>query len=132
MRGVVKSFGVLTILVAAISAGAQESARVNVPFAFAADGKSLPAGQYRFSVNSPGTIVTLSGEGHTVFLSALPGGPFPNQQSFVRFQQSGSEWSLRELAIHGIGERVPSKRNKRLIAGVPVRPVGPSTAGGEN
>ena len=132
MRSVVKSLGIMAILLAAISAGAQESARVNVPFAFTANGKTMAAGQYRLSINEAATIVTLSGEGHTVFLSALPGDLSPNHPNFARFQQSGSEWLLRELAIGGVGQRVPSKRSKPLIAGVPVVPEGQTAAGGEN
>lgn len=132
MRSVVKSLGILAILLAAISAGAQESALINVPFAFAANGKTLPAGQYRMSINEAGTIVTLSGEGHTIFLSPLPGALSPNDPNFARFQQSGSEWLLRELAIGGVGQRVPSKRNKQLVAGLPVHPETQTAAGGEN
>jgi hypothetical protein len=99
MRSVIRSFAALAVVLAAISANAQHSIRVSVPFAFAAAEQILPAGDYRLSHNESGDLVTLSGqELKTTLLLTAAGDRFQDGRSVLRFERHGNEWSLQEIA----------------------------------
>jgi len=62
MKNVIRSFGALAIVLAAISASAQPSTQVTVPFAFAAAGTTFPAGDYRVWLAESNDVVNLRGQ----------------------------------------------------------------------
>src|SRR6266571_6556085 len=119
MRNVIRSFGALAVVLASISAHAQHSTRVSIPFAFAAAGHILPAGDYRVSQSESSDLVTLSGqELKTTMLLTAPGGErFQDGRSVLRFQRYGDEWSLQEIAFDGTIRLLPSAKKRKPIAG---------------
>jgi len=118
MRNVIRSFAALAVVLAAISANAQHSIRVSVPFAFAAAGRILPAGDYRLSHSESGDLVTLSGQDlKTTLLLTAPGNRFQDERSVLRFERHGDELSLQEIAFDGTIRRLLSAKKKKPIAG---------------
>jgi hypothetical protein len=118
MRNVIRSFGTLAVLLAAISASAQTSTRVRVPFAFAAAGQTLPAGDYRVSLNESTDLVSLRGpDRSSIFFLTIPDNRFQDERRVLRFRRYGNEWSLQEIALDGMTHRLPSAKTKnKLIA----------------
>ncbi len=118
MRNVIRSFGTLAVLLAAISSSAQTSTRVSVPFAFAAAGQMLPAGGYRVSLNQSPDLVTLRGPGRSsIFFLTILDNRFQDERRVLRFRRYGNEWSLQEIALDGMTHRLPSAKTKnKLIA----------------
>ena len=118
MRNVIRSFGTLAVLLAAVSASAQTSTRVSVPFAFAAAGQILPAGDYRVSLNQSTDLVTLSGpDRSSIFFLTIPDNSLQDERRVLRFRRYGNEWSLLEIALEGMTHRLRSATMKnKLIA----------------
>jgi len=119
MKNIIRSLGALAVVLAAISASAQHSIQVTVPFAFAAAGRVLPAGDYRVSLSQSGEIASLRGQDlKTLFLLTAPGDRFQDERSVLRFQRDGNEWSLQGVVIDGLIHPVPLGKAKReMIAG---------------
>ena len=114
MKNIIRSFGALAIALAAISARAQPSTQVTVPFAFAAAGQMFPAGDYRLSFDTSNAVVSLRGEDlRTIFLMTAPGASVPDDRRVLRFQHDGDDWSLQGIAFDGIIRRVPMAKMKR-------------------
>jgi len=63
MQNIAKFIGALALMLAAMSANAQRSTQVTVPFEFAAAARILPPGDYRVSFNASSELVTLRGAG---------------------------------------------------------------------
>ena len=115
MKNVIKSFGALALVLAAISASAQPSTQVSVPFAFAAAGQIFPAGDYRVSLDESNDVVTLRGQDlKTIFLLTAPGDSVPDDRRVLRFQHDGDDWSLQGIAFDGIIRRVPMAKMKGI------------------
>jgi len=113
MKNVIRSFGALALALAAISASAQPSTQVSVPFAFAAAGKIFPAGDYRVSLDESNDVVSLRGEDlKTIFLMTAPGESVPDDRRVLRFQHNGDDWSLQGIAFDGTIRRVPLAKIK--------------------
>ena len=119
MKNIIRSFGALAVVLAAISASAQPSTQVSVPFAFAAAGQMFPAGDYRVSLDESNQIVSLRGQDlKTIFLLTAPGDRFQDERSVLRFQHDGNEWSLQGVVIDGLIHPVPlGKAKRQMIAG---------------
>jgi hypothetical protein len=61
MKTILRNFGAVAVVLAAIAANARERANITVPFAFNAAGMTMPAGQYRISFNETSNLITLLG-----------------------------------------------------------------------
>jgi hypothetical protein len=114
MRNVIRTLGILALAVAGITAHARASdfVQATVPFAFRASGQALPAGDYRFSLNHSGDLVTISGHNlSTTMLLTTPGDQLHNDRSFLRFERYGDEWLLHQISFAGMEQQVGSSRN---------------------
>jgi hypothetical protein len=115
-----RNFAGLAMLLTAIAATGQLShqSRVNVPFAFMAAGRSLPAGDYRVDMDLTRALVTLSAYNSKpiMFLTVRAWQP-QNAQSYLRFRRYGERWFLQEVAVDGLAQEVPvGKIEKQFIA----------------
>jgi len=111
MRDVIRSLGILAPLLAVISAPVQASnlIQANVPFAFQAAGKALPAGDYRFSLDQKTGFVTISGDKlFAAILLSVPSDQVHNQRTFLRFQRHGDQWLLRDISFAETAQQVGS------------------------
>jgi len=113
MRNIVKLLGVLSLMLAAISANAQHTTQVTVPFEFAAAGRILPAGDYRVTFNESSAIVTLRGpDMNSIVLMTAPGDRFNDERNVLRFQSHGDEWSLRQVVFAGSARVLLAPKSK--------------------
>src|SRR5271165_4006550 len=81
------------LLALALSLSAETSLiNVNVPFAFVAGGKTLPAGQYTIGEPSNGGILLIRGNqpNATALVLAVNAGPSSNNHAGVTFNRRGS------------------------------------------
>ena len=85
-----------------------EVVNVQVPFAFVAGGKSLPAGDYRVDKGQGSGILTIQdGSGNSsAFLTMLAEGRARNDSAAVVFERHGSEMFLAAVRVHGDHIRV--------------------------
>jgi hypothetical protein len=114
MKSILRALGALAVLLAAISASAQNSMKVTVPFEFAAAGLALPAGDYRVSLNSTNGVMTLRGyDLNSVTMLTAASTSVQDQKSVLRFYRDGSGWSLREVELNGTINTVPSGKNRK-------------------
>src|SRR5215467_3860968 len=88
MKTILKHFGVLAVLLSAMAAHAQyqDQAKVNVPFAFNAAGRTLPAGEYRVKFDERAKLVTLTGEEGTVALLSSYADAQSDPRTFLQFK----------------------------------------------
>jgi hypothetical protein len=97
-------FGGLLALAMSLSA---ETAliNVNVPFAFVAGGKTMPAGQYTIGEPSSGGILLIRGNqpNATALVLAVNAGPSSNNHAGVTFSRRGSRG--RQLLAGGSGTK---------------------------
>jgi hypothetical protein len=114
MKNVIRTFGVFALALAAVSASAQPSTQVSVPFAFAAAGQVFPAGDYRLSLNESNNVVTLTGQDlKTIFLLTVPGDHVQGDRRVLRFLHDGDDWSLQGIAFDGTVRRFHLAKMKR-------------------
>ena len=106
------TFGVVSI---APILSASTDLRVNVPFGFVAGHSTLPAGQYRISIDDSKHLIFIKGSGTnpSVFLLTQPTeAPTAREDSKVVFIRRGDEYSLSGLWVAGekSGQEVPQAR----------------------
>lgn len=107
MKTIVRNFGVLAVVMAAIAVSAQERARITVPFAFSAAGMTLPAGQYRVSLDESSNLITLSGENRRdVFVLSTSTNEVNDTRTFLQFAYVGSQYILQQVAISGTAQYI--------------------------
>ncbi len=110
----------LTVILTAITGAARaaQEASVNVPFAFMAAGKLLPAGDYRFAIDRMRDMVSISSQGQRVgVLVTGRGEPVKENRSYLRFRRHGNEWFLQDVAVAGETEYVlPGRAEKEATA----------------
>lgn len=100
--------------------------RVNIPFEFQVEGRTLAAGTYYVTVGSVYRRMDLrSDDGHTLFLMGNPTGRTPGNMSEMVFHKYGNTYFLHEIVSRRqpFGMVVPaSKAEKAMtnIAGMPV------------
>ena len=122
MQAVMKTFGCLVLILAGISANAQNphEIKVNVPFAFTAAGKDLPPGEYDLFLNPLKTVVTLRGENSTaLFLMSASSNLTQDERSFVRFYSDGEHYTLQDVSFVGVEQRVVSAHVNKLLTAEP-------------
>ena len=117
MKNMIKSFIGLLLAVAATSAVAQNSIQVKVPFAFSAAQQTLPAGDYRLTLDRATDRLMLRGEGSGVILFVTPSVDLQDRRSFLRFQRFGNEWILTAAAFSGSTQELSTENvEKRILA----------------
>ena len=137
MRSLFKSFTILVVALAGVSANAQNlhELKVDVPFSFTAAGEIHPPGEYHFLFNPMNAVVSVSGENSpAVFLMTAPSDSSQDGRSFLRFYAYGSSRVLTSVSFRGSVRRLTSGHSPRtLIAGrsveeetIRVRPASPS------
>lgn len=94
---------------------AATNVEVNVPFGFVAGHSTLPAGQYRISIDDNRHLIFIKGIGTnpSVFLLTQPTeAPTVREDSKVVFTRRGDEYSLSGLWVAGekSGQEVPQAR----------------------
>jgi hypothetical protein len=106
----IKALGVASVfvLLAVVSAYGQTTVRANIPFAFAAAGKTLPAGQYDFVRDTSDEVIKVAGpvKGPTVqamVITRLAGGMHTTpQDAHIVFDKVGEKYFLSEVWIPGV------------------------------
>lgn len=116
MKTILRNFGVLAVVMAAIAVSAQERARITVPFAFNAAGLSMPSGEYRVAFDAGNKMVTLSGAGKVIVLAATYDFELNDPRTYLRFEHVGDQFLLQQVAIAGEAQQISDKAAKKLIA----------------
>ena len=110
------------VALAASSAVAQNSIQVKVPFAFSAAEQTLPAGDYRVTLDREVKRVTLRTEGSGAMLFATPSVDIHNGRSFLRFQRFGNDWVLTTAAFSGSTQELFTERLEKTFLARQNRP----------
>jgi hypothetical protein len=103
---VLLSLGLFLLLAVSSVFGLQSSIKTNVEFSFTVGGKVLPAGEYQFQRNDPGTAFRVQGAGKngvTVLIVTRLGGEMhatPKDAHLV-FDKVGETYLLSEIWIPG-------------------------------
>ena len=113
MKNIVKSFMTFLLALAATSAVAQNAIQVKVPFAFSAAEQTLPAGDYRVTLDRAVGRVTLRGENTGAILFVTPAVDLQDRRSFLRFQHFGNDWVLTTAAFSGSTQELVTEKVKR-------------------
>jgi hypothetical protein len=107
MKTILRNFGAVAVVLAAIAVSAQERASITVPFAFNAAGMKLPAGQYRVSFNETSNLITLSGDNrHDVFVLSTSTNEVKDARTFLQFAYVGNQYILQQVAISGTAQYI--------------------------
>ncbi len=120
-RKAIRSAAMVAAVALALPAFGQTArARVEVPFAFEAGGRMMPAGEYSFERQSGSwqlTVREASGKQSTVL--ATPGKSEANPiESKVIFERSGGSYRLAEVQLAGAayGMRIPGWNKAVMVA----------------
>jgi len=117
MKNMVKSFIGFLVALAATSAVAQNAIQVKVPFAFSAAQQTLPAGNYRVTLDRAVDRVTLRGEDTGAIFFVTPSVDLKDRRSFLRFQRFGNDWVLTTAAFSGSTQQLSTKKvEERFLA----------------
>jgi len=117
MKNKVKSFVGFVVVLAATSAIAQNAIQVKVPFAFSAAEQTLPAGDYRVTLDRAVDRVTLRGENTGAIFFVTPAVDLKDSRSFLRFQRFGNDWVLTTAAFSGSTQELSTEKvEKRFLA----------------
>jgi hypothetical protein len=117
MKNIARSFIGFLVALAAISAVAQNAIQVKVPFAFAAAEQTLPAGDYRVTLDRAVDRVTLRGENTGAIFFVTPSLDLKDGRSFLRFQRFGNDWVLTTAAFSGSTQELSTQKiEKRFLA----------------
>jgi hypothetical protein len=95
------------VLLAVVSAYGQTTASAKIPFAFAAAGKTLPAGQYNFIPDNNDQAIKVEGPKGAgvivVVFTRLAGGMHTTpQDAHIVFDKVGEKYFLSEIWIPGV------------------------------
>jgi hypothetical protein len=117
MKNIARSFIGFLVALAATSAVAQNEIQVKVPFAFSAAQRTLPAGDYRVTLDRAVERVTLRGENTGAILFVTPAVELKDDRSFLRFQRFGNDWVLTTAAFSGSTQELSTdKVERRFLA----------------
>jgi len=118
-------FGLLALILAGISANAQNihEIKVNIPFTFTAAGRELPPGEYHLVYNPYNSVVVLRGENSpSLFLMSAPSNPTEDERSFLRFYSDGEYRTLQDIAITGAVRSFAFSHVNKAGSAAPGRP----------
>jgi len=106
---------------AAVNASAQNSAHVNVPFAFVANHQSVPAGYYQVlaSDTSLTLIDTNTGKAQAILVVRHEAGPAIESKGMLTFKTSGGRHILTEAQFAGSSthsELLAQPKQERQVA----------------
>jgi hypothetical protein len=106
---------------AAVSASAQQKAKITVPFAFVANQVSLPAGHYEvLAANSHVILISLeSNKEPTMLLTMNDQGSVIDALGSMKFRRAGNRYILTEIRFAGSSNRrqlLRQPKQERLIA----------------
>ena len=135
MKNKVRSFIGFVVVLAATSAVAQNAIQVKVPFAFSAAQQTLPAGDYRVTLDRAVDRVTVRGENTGAIFFVTPAVDLKDSRSFLRFQRFGNDWvlitatfsgSTQELSTEKVEKRFLAQQNlteRKAMVEIPMQPV---------
>jgi len=135
MKNIARSFIGFLVALAATSAVAQNEIQVKVPFAFSAAQRTLPAGDYRVTLDRAVERVTLRGENTGAILFVTPAVELKDDRSFLRFQRFGNDWvltttafsgSTQDLSIEKVRKKFLAEQNladQKAMVEIPTQPV---------
>ena len=107
------------MLLAAVSASAQVSARIkaDVPFPYMAAEKNWAPGTYKLDINALTSSVTLYSPASGAMFLTHPGRQTHEGRCFLRFQRYGDRWVLEDITVDGVAHDVNlGKLERELIA----------------
>jgi hypothetical protein len=117
MKQLIRNLIQIALLLAAVSAFAQDSGatRVKVPFPFVAMGKNWPAGDYKLQLSAEHrSLILNSPSGRIAAVLTTPQEYVDG--SYLRFHRSGERWVLQEVALGGKLQSLLSGKNDRALA----------------
>ena len=135
MKNIAKSFIGFLLALAATSAVAQNEIQAKVPFAFSAAQRTLPAGDYRVTLDRAVARVMLRGENTGAILFVTPAVELKDGRSFLRFQRFGNDWvltttafsgSTQDLSIEKVRKKFLAEQNladQKAMVEIPTQPV---------
>lgn len=121
-KGIKYLVALLLFAATAASAPAQfdHRAELNVPFSFAAAGRTYPAGHYTVTLDNQTGQVMLSSWPNSAVLVTTPGDKISSWDSYLKFQGYGDRWVLREVNVSGTIRLVkPGKLEAELAKAKP-------------
>lgn len=121
--------GCLALLMAAPSSG--QALRLNIPFSFQVNDKSLPAGDYVVNLDVPSHRITVNGETgeqvNTLFMTCIHPAQFDNRSALV-FHKYGEDYFLRQVQTPGSSVSMPVSRVEKFVKRASVERRGPKMA----
>lgn len=128
----IKALGVASVfvLLTVVSAYGQTTVSSNIPFAFTAAGKALPAGQYNFVRDNNDEVIRVAGpvKGPSVMavvITRLAGGMHTTpQDAHIVFDKVGEKYFLSEVWIPGVDGfllHITKEKHEHRIQDVSVR-----------
>lgn len=111
----------IALALLAVSASAQivNKVEVNVPFSFAAAGRTWNAGTYKVDIRPDNGLAALHSNesGSRTFLTQSSQPQSAGNQTAVRFERYGEQWVLQSIIVAGTqAEVLPSKFEKELMS----------------
>lgn len=111
----------LAVLATSASAQMINKVQVNVPFSFAAAGKTWAAGIYRLDINPDNGLAMLRSPQASSRLFLTEAGYTPDTgDTRVRFERYGNHWVLRAIVGGGLQANVrPGKLEQEILSSKP-------------
>jgi hypothetical protein len=118
LKNVALTAGLSALLGTATLSAQDTKAVANIPFAYQASAKTLPAGTYR--INSTGTLGQFllrdSSTGHGLFVMGVPDKSEQNNTSKLTFSCYSGQCSLAEIWIDGNSYKLMQPRVERVAS----------------
>jgi hypothetical protein len=113
-----KAIALSSIALCATAAFAANTARVEVPFSFSAQGQSYPAGSYEVALNTNQSVVTLQSKSDPTAHFSWTVGPADAATSpaVVKFDQVGSYYALKNIQMDNKVTPSLNKTNRGISA----------------
>ena len=105
-KGSVLGLTALAVILSAPSAFGADAAKSNIPFAFQVSTKTLPAGEYTFTIDRFNGSVKISGDktgAEEMIITSIVGRPYTGNpdESHIVFDKTGNQYILSEIWIPG-------------------------------
>jgi hypothetical protein len=117
MKFTLKTLVVPTVALCATAAFAANTARVDVPFSFTAQGQSYPAGRYEVTTDTDHNFVTLANEADSSKHLTWTVGPADagKAPTVVTFDQAGNAHYLKTIQL---GDKITPTLEQKSKAGI--------------